>query len=524
MASKAVNRDDVYGLVRSLSTAETNLYRKSLGGKTGKSQPQHVRLFELLASGKAVDDAGCKEALSINGAQFSNLKQYLSAEILAVIVPAAEDSPLLSFYAGMQQLDLLAQRGNKLLARKLYKKLWPQAERVGRYDLCLLLLDYRDRIADTGLLRLSQREINETIRQGDHYRRLQDASARLNVLNQELQQLRAYSNLRVNEDEMGNVLELRARLELLQETCQEEVFLLLRYFSTLAGISYLQKDFAYALRLVELGRESLNENPEQRSLNAEAMLDLASCGFYSAFAIGNVNLADELLVQFESLTAELPVHSAPCQRWQVIRFNTELKIAHKTGNYAKVGEHLHNYKRILGYAEEHLSVPDLLSILSTVCISLFVLEDFDGAEDLILDIKNLNRTPEREDLLYFSLVFHLLILYEKKDWFRLDNMTQAAYHYLYSRRKLRPFEKEIMRFLKHLPVLRGRGTSSTAISSFLIRLEEFRNDPVQRLYFLYFNYYDWLQSKLAGISYRDYKSRALAMREENTLVSEPAKS
>lgn len=513
MPNKQVIREDVYGLVRSLSPAEQSLYRKSAGSRTGKTVPQHVRLFELVASGKASDDAGCKEALAINGAQFSNLKQYLCSEILSVVVPAAaDDSPVLSFYTGMQQLEFLAKRGNKVLARKIYKKLWPQAERVGRYDWCLLLLNYRDRIADTGLLRLSQREIDETTRQAGHYRRLQDASAQLSLLNQELQQLRAYSNLRVEGNDTENVIELRSRVDTLRDTCEEQVFLLSRYYTILAGIAYLQQDFRFALENVALGQQCFRENPEQLRLNADSLLDLANCGFYSAFAVGQVGQADELLTQFESLAAELQANSAPGQRWQVIRFNTELKIAHKTGDYAKVGEHLRYYKRILGYADEHLSIPDLLSIQSTVCISLFVLEDFDGAEDLIIDIKNLNRSLEREDLLYFSLVFHLLILYEKKDWYRLDNMTQAAYHYLYSRRKLRPFEKEIMRFLKHLPVLRGRGTSSNAITTFLLRLEEFRNDPVQRLYFLYFNYYDWLQSKLAGISYREYRSSSLALR------------
>lgn len=525
MPNKAANREDVYGLVRSLSATELNLFRKAIGSRNGKTQPQHVRLFELLASGKAVDDAGCKEALSINGAQFSNLKQYLCSEILAVIVPAAaEDHPVLAFYTGMQQLDLLAQRGNKLLARKLYKKLWPQAERVGRYDWCLLLLDYRDRIADTGLLRLSQREINETISLSGHYRRMHEASARITVLNQELQQLRALSNLRVGDEEMESVRDLRIRIESLRETCEEQPFLMQRYYSTLAGVAYLQQDFSYALELVKLGQEGFRFHPEQLHLNSEALLDLASCGFYSAFAIGEIGMAVMLLGEFETFAEAWNAQAPPGQRWQVIRFNTELKIAHKTGNYHKVGEHLRHYKRILGFAEEHLSIPDLLSIQSTVCISLFVLEDFDGAEDLIIDIKNLNRSAEREDLLYFSLVFHLLILFEKKDWYRLDNMTQAAYHYLYSRRKLRPFEKEIMRFLKHLPILRGRGTSSTAISSFLTRLEEFRNDPVQRLYFLYFNYYDWLQSKLAGISYREYRSRALAMTAEPELVSDDVKS
>jgi hypothetical protein len=138
------------------------------------------------------------------------------------------------------------------------------------------------------------------------------------------------------------------------------------------------------------------------------------------------------------------------------------------------------------------------------------MERFSDAEALMQEIKEKNRSLERQDVFYFTLVFHLLILYELEEWFRLDAATAAAYHVLYNHKKLRPFEKELMSFLKSLPVRRGRDDNIAFIKAFVARLEVYRTDPVQRLYFLYFNYSDWLQSKLAGISYREYKKRLLS--------------
>jgi hypothetical protein len=118
-------------------------------------------------------------------------------------------------------------------------------------------------------------------------------------------------------------------------------------------------------------------------------------------------------------------------------------------------------------------------------------------------IKEKNQHINREDILYFSLLFYILILYERKEWGRLDSTIEASYHFLYARKKLRIFERELMLFFKRLSSSR-KANPNALIKNFLAHLDNYKNDPDKNLYFLYFNYYGWLESKLLNLRYMDY--------------------
>jgi len=160
-----------------------------------------------------------------------------------------------------------------------------------------------------------------------------------------------------------------------------------------------------------------------------------------------------------------------------------------------------------------------LSIKGSVCISYFVMEQWDDAETLLSVIKEQNQHINREDILYFSLLFFLVILYEKKEWERLDSALKSAYHFLYARKKLRPFERELMLFLGHLSAAESKRSTNELINNFLQRLNHYRNDPDKNLYFLYFNYYGWLESKLMNLRYMDYLKEQLKLEEEGSEIA-----
>ncbi len=62
-----------------------------------------------------------------------------------------------------------------------------------------------------------------------------------------------------------------------------------------------------------------------------------------------------------------------------------------------------------------------------------------------------------------------------------------------------------MLFLRHLSNEQNNEGRRIAIREFLSRLDVYKTDPVRELYFLYFNYYDWLQSKVQRVKYRQYR-------------------
>ena len=89
----------------------------------------------------------------------------------------------------------------------------------------------------------------------------------------------------------------------------------------------------------------------------------------------------------------------------------------------------------------------------------------------------------------------------------MNNAISANYFKLYNKKKLQPFEKDLMLFLKHLSNEPSEKEQLKIIKSFIVRLEDYRNDPVKDLYFLYFNYYGWLESKIQKIRYTEYMYR-----------------
>ena len=76
-------------------------------------------------------------------------------------------------------------------------------------------------------------------------------------------------------------------------------------------------------------------------------------------------------------------------------------------------------------------------------------------------------------------------------------------------KKLRPFENELILFLKHLNGAVNSATANKLTRNFLTQLDKYMDSPDTKLYFLFFNYYGWLESKTMGIAYKDYLSQKM---------------
>lgn len=508
----ASQEGDVYSLVQGLSAGEKVVIRKTWHKNSGK-KPLHAQFFEEIASGRAIDDANAQAVLRIkSSAQFSNLKQHLIGEVLDTLVGASrQQSPQRQLYFGLMQLQLLTERGLNGLARRLCKRLLAAAEDAGQYNTIVELLHYRSKLIEQRTLRQYRAEFDEIsvlMERGVAY---QQTAQQILWQTQRLLVLRASDQLLVSEDYRLTTQHIMEDLSALDISAKVTPHLRFCQLTALAIGHHMMQQLDDCTTMCEEGMMLLERRPEIIQAREESFLSFCNIAFYNEFATSRISHVIDWLRRFDHLLKGRQMSSHFQRRWNIIRFNTALKIAHKTADYDSVARIIDNESAaIMNEVALVISPAESLSIWTSVAISLFVLERFSEAEALMQEIKEKNRSLERQDVFYFTLVFHLLILYELKEWFRLDAATAAAYHVLYNHKKLRPFEKELMSFLKALPVRRGRGDNVAFIKAFVERLEVYRTDPVQRLYFLYFNYSDWLQSKLAGISYREYKKRLLS--------------
>jgi hypothetical protein len=201
--------------------------------------------------------------------------------------------------------------------------------------------------------------------------------------------------------------------------------------------------------------------------------------------------------------------------WQVIAFNTLLKIYLKTANYEMVRVQMKDHwPSAITSAKTYLPPVVYVVLYSSAHIAYFTLEDYQNAEAVIMDTININHFVQRDDTLYLTSMFHLLVLYEQRNYYRLSQVINASYAMLYNKKKLQPFEKEIMLFFKSLLNVREHKEVIKAMASFLKRLDVYKNDPLKEMYFIFFNYYGWLESKVMGIKYTDYVKRNLLKKQE----------
>jgi hypothetical protein len=504
---------DIYELVQRLDASEKAIVRKFWTKATGSQLPLHVRLFNEIAAGKVTRDSAARAQFGdITAAQLSNLKQQLLGDVLeALALAGRERSPRNKLHLGIMQLRELEERCHWQLARRLCKKLLTIAEYHGLYIFALELLFHRSRLADQRNYQLFEREQAEVtllIERFADYRRL---AQQIRFYCDRLALLRTTDQFLSLPASQQLVAEASALLNTLDIDAQETPHLRLRFLACMALIHYmLQKHQACSACTAEV-LALLEARPDMAQSEHESLLLLANISCYNGFARGKLTQVEECLRRFNSLAAGGPKSRHFRKQWRVLFFHNTLKIAHKKADYDGVAALIdREAQSALNDLADAVAPLESLAISTSIVISLFVLERFDAAEELLLVLKERNRSLARDDIFYFTLIFHLLILFELKDWRRLASASEAAYQALYKRRQLRPFERELMSLLKSLPARRSEQQFEPLIRAFLPRLDQYRNDPKQRMYLLFFNYYDWLQSKLAGLSYREYKRRLIA--------------
>lgn len=511
MASYKTN-NDLFHLVKGLSGHEKAYYKKMARRHASQTHTHHLDLFELLDRSASYDDKILQQHIGINSqAQFSSLKSYLGKDILDTIVFLKRNDDVntqLQFW--LNQLEALLQKRLLQLARKLFKKAWELAVQYEHYDAQIRLLQIQAKM-------LEYRSYKEYKQQAAHIATLLQQTLEHQHRQQQilfyLEQLNATRKLVLISFEEGHTAEvqfIKDKLLQLSATGSESKCATILYHNALALCDHMLLEFASCNEHCGKMLELLQEEPRFINVFPAYFLSATNITFYNLFAQQQVSEVARHLDAYRALASQYIASEHHRKQWEIIEFNTTLKIHHKTAHYDAVTQLVadrSNY--IIDCAAQVLPRAEVSYILSSICISYFVLGDWKKAANLMIDVKEINHEIGQEDILYFTTIFQLLILYEQKEWYQLTTAIEAAYHALYAHKKLRKFEKELMLFLKRLSAIRVQQYVAEHIHTFLGKLDQYKNDPVKKLYFLYFNYYGWLESKAQNIAYRAYMEQKL---------------
>lgn len=503
-----VSLEQLSELIHALNTAERDFYKKMYCASDAPALP--ARLFLILLEQETISPPDAAALLEIQSqSQFSNLKKHLLQTLLDTMV---FKSRMTDTAAGMQlhylYIEKLLQKRQLSLAMRQSKLAIQQTMSSHQYALSVQLMEQYQRL-------LQEHGRAPYLKEFSELETLwQEALAHLQVLGKiknhfsRLLMLSRQTPIRYSQEEMQTVSDIAKGLEELKQNGLFDDFLRLLWLGASVKASYMQRQYE---RSAAFGTAFLEILAAAGFLAASApfvFLETANTLFYNHFALGGPQQVAELLTSFHAIAQE-NLKNEWLEKWEIIALHTELKLAHKAANYGRVAELLQPYAQRTAQCQQLFCESEQLNFLCSLAISHFVLANYEAANELMYGIKTQNLSAQREDILYFSSLFHLLILYEKKDWYQLDIQAQATYHALYAKKKLRPFEKEIVLFIKKLSGFRNPKELAAACSDLLKRLEIFSSPAHRQLFFPYFNYPGWLQSKAAGLSYRQYCEQEL---------------
>lgn len=483
------------------------------------NQALHLKLFQLIEQETHPDEKLLYKQLHLKSqSHYSNLKNYLWNDLLSTLVFLKRKSPLAQLQSLDFELEILLSKNLVDSAEKLLNDAWDIATETEsysnqqniikhKYQLLAFADHKRFQAESTHLIAWQQRVLN-CLHQEHH----------LQMHIRELFTLKQFTYLHLNDQQLVRVREI------IHETSQLQIeegrlLLQIRKETVLCMAYHLCYQFLKSEQHAALVLQHWQARGQLIPANNTVFLYGIDYAFYNAFAINRLDLVQHYLDSYDVLTRKW-VDKHDNYAWEVTSFNVRLKIYHKTARYELVASLMaQEADHILQIAQTKLSKAQAITLMCSCLISYFVLGAYKRSEDLLMDVKELNMTAGREDVLYFSTIFHMVLLYEMKNYLQLLHLIDASYAKLYHSKQLHPFEKDLMLFLKHLSNQRDKSERIGTIKDFLKSLEHYKHDPIRKLYFLYFNFYDWLESQALDIPYTIHKQMIVNRTATEDLLS-----
>ena len=498
-------------LIQGLNSSEKSYYKKMSKRHADRNTALHLKLFKLIDESKIYDDEQLCRTLKISKIHFSGLKMYLYKDILDSLIFEKRNQTLdTQLHFMQQQIGFLLQKKLLTLAQKICTKAIELVTQYEKFDLLISFYNQQAQIQefkDYKQYKSSNDRIFFNLQTAIEFQHL---LAQNRLLYNKIKAQTQYSWLRIGTEEISEIRKLKEILETIKPVTNMQPRISLFYYNTLALCEYMMHENEACTTSCLQVFSLWNKFPFLIDEDPLLFLNSFNTSCYNNFLSKDINGSQATLEGYSKLMDPHLKKDFYRKYFEIIQFNTELKIYHKAAKYEQVKLLVENKgKEILINTAELMSSPNRLSLMCSICISYFVLEKWNDAEELILTVKELNRHINREDVLYFSSVFYLLILYEKQEWYRLDYALEAAYHYLYTRKQFRPFERKLILFLKKFFATSAKEKTALLIKEFLEQLDK-ENALDKQLNFHYFNYYGWLESKLLGMKYTDYNRQKIA--------------
>ena len=493
---------DLFDLIQSLSRTE-KAYIKKYAYKQDKNEGNiYWQLFDLIDKQKEYDEEKLLKKFRNHkmSKQFAATKNYLYNLIVRSLTDYDKNKDV--EFRLMEMIKEIKSLRRRSLHVQAYKKL-ETAKKLALKEKEILL--YRRLLKlELFLLPFHQNNFDKRVFIYSELKRVDDTIVAGRVYNE------LYSRWMKAESEIGLVARNENNLVALEELLEEPIlqdeshaisFNTRFQFNELHWRYYVYQDnpkqaLQYAQQMLGL----FGEEPEYIKINPIAYLMSLDANMNCLSSLGD-------LVRFEEIADIF-------RKAREHPFIRNLQQSAPGLYYGLEGSLMSAYTRWKAYKKAFLNIPELEVSLSQyhqtpaivisnqylIAVTYFYNAQLESALDKVLDLMQDKRLEEFSDLACFTRILHLILHFELGNELLVSYNIRNTYRYLLKRKRLYKVENIILRFLRKTPNILSQKDLLKELKRLQMELQNIALQTFEKQAFAYFNFIDWIESKLQRMS------------------------
>ncbi len=491
----------VFELIKGLTKNEKQYFIKQSNLHIINNENKYVAIFHAYCSMETYDEKElCKQVKIKNTASnIASMNSYLLHQLFDVLLAYetnhSVDNQLLRW---MQIIKLLADKQHFHSASIYWRKAFELAQRFDKLIVMVELYDINNFIYFSSQSKFSLNEIKSYI--AEHKQALKKFEF-LQLSKSLFVSTRLYLKLDYSAYDYKEIEGFLASPIVAISEEQSGFFIRYNvYVSCLSLLNILKRNdeaYVYCQKLLQLWLEFEYLVEENYSEYIRSLGNITS-------TLLVLNKLDEALDIFNLKPNNNYRNKLQEASYKMYKWNRILFINNQKNEYKKNISLLKEIETEDTKLVPFMNISNIIITYSNVMIAYFLIEDYDKAYlyfNKILDYKSYKL---RANLIDFSLRFSLLILLENKNKIMFFNQINTVYHTLYSNKKLTKFDKLYLQLMRELEKTTSKTAQKRLFETHLADVLKMENLK-KNLLFTYFSYEFWIQSKIEGMKYTDYR-------------------
>lgn len=493
-----VNSEGLIKLIKALTKAEKRSFKLYATRNSATSEDlKFLQLFDFIEkSDHYSDEHALKKLPQLKKAQLSNLKAHLYKQVLTSLrLQNLNRRPDSEIRETIDHAQILYQKGFYVQALRLLDKAKENAKKQHADILTLAIVQFEKIIESQYITRSIDTRADELCNESiELENRISGAIMYSNIA---LQLYSLYLKVGFVRDEkdylfVKNFFYSKLPASIPSNLSVEEK---LHLYNAYVRYNHIIQDFVMSYRYAKLWVNLFESSPTMIEQNKELyvkglhnlLLSLFNLRSYSRFVIALNHFENKVLTERDSENVLL--------LYKQYLYTNQINRCYLDGNFKEGLTWIPKIEAFIEESSDKLDIHRILVFYYKIACLYFGMGNYRLAIQYLNKIIHQLEQDIREDIQAFARILNLIAHFELGNDDLVEYQIKSVYRYLSKIKNLQGVQREILTFLRHLP-MKDERELRRAFKQLHSKLVKLSHDRYEKRPFMYLDIISWLESKL----------------------------